>query len=83
MNNYVNKVLVNVDNKMFPLPINFKSIEIIMGSKAKETIQILKDSFMNQKTVTLFDLKKINNPLINEFLDYICKNVYFNYSAKM
>ncbi|MBQ0045397.1 MAG: UDP-galactopyranose mutase, partial [Mycoplasma sp.] len=83
LNGYVNKVLVNVDNKLFPLPINFKSIEIIMGDKAKDVINILKTKFAGKKTITLFDLRQIDNPIVKEFLDYISKNVYFNYSAKM
>lgn len=83
LNGYVNKVLVNVDNKLFPLPINFKSIEIIMGSKAKDVIATLTNKFLGKKTITLFDLRQIDEPLVKEFLDYISKNVYFNYSAKM
>lgn len=83
LNGYVNKVYVNVDNKLFPLPINFKSIEIIMPDKAKEVIATLQSRFPNQKTITLFDLKQVEDPNVKEFLDYISKNVYFNYSAKM
>ncbi|XQP55422.1 MAG: UDP-galactopyranose mutase [Mycoplasmoidaceae bacterium] len=83
LNGYVNKVLVNVDNKLFPLPINFKSIEIIMCDKAKDVITTLKETFKDKKTITLFDLKQVKHPAIEQFVDYISKNVYFNYSAKM
>lgn len=83
LNGYLNKVLVNVDNKLFPLPINFKSIEIIMGDKAKEIIELLKKQFVNKKTITLFDLRQIDNSLVKEFVTYISNNVYFNYSSKM
>ncbi|MCQ3914932.1 MAG: hypothetical protein MJ201_04185 [Mycoplasmoidaceae bacterium] len=65
------------------MPINFKSIEIIMPDKAKEVIATLQSKFPNQKTITLFDLKQVEDPNVKEFLDYISKNVYFNYSAKM
>lgn len=83
LNSYVNKVLVSVNNKLFPLPINFKSIEVIFGDKAKQIIELLKQSFPNKKTITFFELKQVDNPLICEFVDYISKNVYFNYSSKM
>jgi len=83
LNGYVNKVLVNVDNKLFPLPINFDSIKIIMGNKGKLVINKLLKLFPNQKTVTLYDLRKINDSLVKEFVDYISKNVYYNYSSKM
>jgi len=82
LNGYVNKVLVNVDNKLFPLPINFKSMEIIMGDRAPELISELKAKF-NTKTITLFDLRQVDSPLAKEFIDYISRNVYFNYSSKM
>lgn len=82
LNTFVNKVLVNVDNKLFPLPINFKSIELIMGNKAPELINYLKNTF-STKTTTLFELRQLNNPLVKQFVDYISRNVYFNYSSKM
>ncbi|MCQ2748038.1 MAG: hypothetical protein MJ223_02105 [Mycoplasmoidaceae bacterium] len=69
-NNYVNKVLVSVDNKLFPLPINFKSIEEIMGSKsAKKIICQLQQLFPNKETATLFDLRMIDNVEIKQFVD--------------
>lgn len=83
LNNYQHKVLVNVDNKVFPLPINFKSIEVIMGNKANDVINLLKKSFPNKKTITLFELKQINDSTIKQFVDWISQNVYFNYSSKM
>lgn len=82
-NSYKHKVLVNVDNKIFPLPINFESIRIIMKDKAEEIINILLKSFPNQEYITIFDLKKIKSKSITKFTNWIAKNVYFNYSSKM
>ena len=56
--------MVSVDNKFFPLPINFKSIEIIMGDKAKDVISILKAKFPGKATITLFDLKQVQEPVV-------------------
>lgn len=83
LNTFINKVIVNVEGKQFPLPINFKSIDVIMGDKANNVKETLKAKFPNQKTITLFDLRQIDDANIKEFLDWISKNVYFNYSAKM
>lgn len=83
LNNYMNKVMVSVDNKKFPLPINFKSIETIMGNKASSVIQFLQKTFPKQKTITLFELAKIENSDIKELYSYLLKNVYANYTAKM
>lgn len=83
LNSYVNKVLVYLDSKTFPLPINFESINTIMGNKSKKIIDTLKRLFSNKKTITLFDLQKVQNPLLDDFANYIFKNVYANYSTKM
>lgn len=83
LNNFVNRVLVNTKNKLFPLPINFRSIEEIMGNKAHSVIKFLKKTFSGKKVITLFELRKIRNKDVVYFLDWISKNVYFNYSAKM
>ncbi|MCQ3908091.1 MAG: UDP-galactopyranose mutase [Mycoplasmoidaceae bacterium] len=83
LNNYVNKVLVNVDNKTFPLPINFKAIETICKARSKEIIAKLKEKFSGKKTITLFELKNTNDKDVQELYQYILKNVYINYSAKM
>lgn len=83
LNHFVNKVLVKVNDLCFPLPINFTSIKIICPKNASYIINFLKNSFKNQKTVSLYDIKKINDKKIKSFVDYILKNVFFNYTAKM
>lgn len=83
LNGYVNKVFVSVKNKFFPLPINFNSIKIIMKNKAEKIIHVLKNHFPDSKTVTIFQLKKIKDKNVKEFLNWITKNVYVNYSTKM
>ncbi len=83
LNSYVNKVLVSVDSKTFPLPINFESIKVIMGKDAQEIIDSLKKIFQNRKLVTLFELQQVREPLIYKFVLWVTNNVYLNYSAKM
>ena len=83
LNSYVNKVLVNVESKTFPLPINFESIRIIMGKDSQKVIDTLKELFPNKKAITLFELQKVNDTLIKKFVSWISQNVYLNYSAKM
>ena len=83
LNSYKNKVLVNVKNKLIPLPINFTSIKVIDPVHADEIINILKEKFPNQKTITIFDLKSIDNEHVKSLTDFIFANVYANYSSKM
>lgn len=83
LNNFVNKVLVRVNGLCFPLPINFNSIKIICPKEANYIINYLKKTFKNKKTVSLYEVKKINDKKVKAFIDYISKNVFFNYTAKM
>ena len=83
-NNFINKVLVNDGKKqLYPLPINFKSIEIIDLKHSNYIISKLKEHFPNQKTITLFDAMSINDNHVRQFIEYVKKNVYISYSTKM
>lgn len=83
LNNFVNKVLVKHKNIYFPLPINFSSIKKIDPINANYIIKQLKLIFKEKKIITLFDLKMINDKKIKHFYNFIYKNVYANYTAKM
>ena len=83
LNNFVNRVLVNVEDKLVPMPINFKSIELMFPKESKEIISVLQQQFKNEKTISLFDLEKIQNPNVKTFTKYIFDNVYANYTSKM
>ncbi|MCQ2956658.1 MAG: NAD(P)-binding protein [Mycoplasmoidaceae bacterium] len=69
LNKYVNKVLVSVKGKLFPLPINFKSIEVIMGTKGSVIIKTLKKIFPDKKSISLFELRKVDDRNVQHFLD--------------
>jgi UDP-galactopyranose mutase len=68
LNKFVNRVLIPLNKHVyFPLPINFDSIKIIMREKADGIIAVLKATFKKQKTITLFDLKKIKDADVQKF----------------
>jgi UDP-galactopyranose mutase len=83
LNNFINKVQVSVNNIRFPIPINFKSIEIIFPNDAKYIITTLKKIFQDKKTITLFELEEIQDKKIKLLYNYVYKNVFANYTAKM
>lgn len=83
LNSFQNEVISYVDNKYIPLPVNFESIKIIDKKNAQEIIKILKQKFPKKTTITFFELRNINNPLIQKMTNYIFKNMYANYSSKM
>ena len=83
LNNFVNKVLVYVNNLYFPLPINFTSIEKICPKNSTYIIEFLQNYFRNKKTITLYELKRIKDKKVSEFVKYISNYVFFNYTSKM
>ena len=82
-NRYKHRVLVNVNSKVVPLPINFKSIKILFGKKSIEIIKLLKKNFNNKSFVTLYELMDIKDDIIQEFTKFLYNNVYANYTSKM
>ncbi len=82
-NGYKHHVLANVKSKLVPLPINFKSINILFPKESNKIIDLLKKNFKNKSYITLFELMKIKNPLIKRLSKFLYDNVYANYTAKM
>lgn len=83
LNNFQNVVEGYVDNKLVPIPCNFKSIDILFPDKAEQIKNSLKTFFPNQPNVPILELKKIDNELLKEFSDFIYKNLFLNYTTKM
>ena len=77
LNSFQNIVEGYVNNKLVPIPCNFKSIDILFPDKAKEIKNTLKTFFPNQPNVPILELKKINNDLLKEFSNFIYKNLLF------
>ncbi len=83
LNCFINKVNVNLNGTFFPLPINFRSIEVLFPKKADLIKNRLKTIFNGKDVITINDLRTANDSDLAEFVDYIYKNVYSNYTAKM
>lgn len=77
------KVNVKIEEKEVPLPINFKSIDLLFSAKKEEIKKALKEEFGEAKNTFIFNLLNSKNLLIKEFGNFIYKNVFENYSTKM
>ncbi|MGL4950642.1 MAG: UDP-galactopyranose mutase [Mycoplasma sp.] len=83
-NGYINQVLVEVDNKLIEMPINFNSIKELTSKKEFEDFVNEVNSTFKEESVSIFDLKtKITSPESIKIIDFIYKNVYENYTTKM
>ncbi len=76
------KVNVVIKEKEVPLPINFKSIDILFDN-SEEIKEELKKIFPNQKEVSILDLKEKGSKIIEDFTNFIYENIFENYTTKM
>lgn len=76
------KVNVVINGKEVPLPINFKSIEILFDN-SEEIKNKLIEKFPGQDVTYIMNLLKLDDPILKEFGEFVYKNVFENYTTKM
>ena len=79
---YEHKVLGHVDNKLVPIPFNFKSIEECLPEKAEKLIELLKKDYGDGKKVPIMDLLMNENRDIRYLANYIYEHVFKYYTMK-
>lgn len=82
-NNYINQVLVEIDNNFVELPINFNSIKQLFNNDFNDFLVDVKQN-VKEKTISIKELlEKLKNEKSKEIIDYIFNKVYVPYSSKM
>lgn len=79
---YEHKVLGHVDNKLVPIPFNFKSIEECLPEKAEKLIELLKKDYGEGKKVPIMELLMNENRDIRYLANYIYEHVFKYYTMK-
>ena len=79
---YEHKVLGHVDNKLVPIPFNFKSIEECLPEKAEKLIELLKKDYGEGKKVPIMELLSNENEDIRYLANYIYEHVFKYYTMK-
>lgn len=79
---YEHKVLGHVDNKLVPIPFNFKSIEECLPEKAEKLIDLLKKDYGEGKKVPIMELLSNENEDIRYLANYIYEHVFKCYTMK-
>ena len=79
---YEHKVLGHVDNKLVPIPFNFKSIEKCLPEKAEKLIELLKKDYGEGKKVPIMELLTNENRDIRYLANYIYEHVFKYYTMK-
>jgi len=80
---YKHKVYAKIDSKLVHIPFNFKSLKTIYPKeKAERIMKKLEDRLGTSKSISIMDLKNIDNPEIKELADFIYEKIFFNYTVK-
>lgn len=81
LNGFKNVVEGYVDNKLVPIPFNFKSIDICFPEESEIIKKELKK--YNKESITILELRKSENPLIKKLAEFVYENLFLNYTTKM
>lgn len=80
---YQHKVLANIHGTLMPVPFNHTSLKLAFGEERGEQLyQKLVDAFGENKKVPIMELRKKNDPDLQEVADYVYENVFLHYTMK-
>ena len=79
---YEHKVLGHIQNKLVPIPFNFKSIDECLPDKANMLKELLIKDYGEGKKVPIMELLKNENEDIRYLANYIYEHVFKYYTMK-
>ena len=80
---YEHKVLGFVEGKLVPIPFNLKSIEILFPKETAEHLkQVLINVYGMGNKVPILELRKSDDPQIQQLAEYIFEHVFKYYTMK-
>ena len=79
---YEHKVLGHVDDKLVPIPFNFKSIDECLPEKSEKLKELLKKDYGEGKKVPIMDLLQNENKDVRYLANYIYEHVFKYYTMK-
>ena len=80
---YQHCVIANVYGKIIPVPFNLNSLHIVFDEeKATKLEKKLVDAYGMEAKVPILELRKSDDPEINELADYVYENVFLKYTMK-
>ena len=79
---YEHKVLGHIEDKLVPIPFNFKSIDECLPEKSEKLKELLKKDYGEGKKVPIMDLLQNENRDIRYLANYIYEHVFKYYTMK-
>ena len=83
LNNFRNKVLASVKDKLIPIPFNFEGIDLFFPENSEIIKKKLIKKFGNNTRVSIFDMMNADDKDIKKVAMFIYKNIFENYTTKM
>ena len=80
---YEHEVAANIHGTLIPVPFNLNSLHIIYGEKeGKELEEKLVSTYGSDVKVSIMELKKNEDPKIQEVANFVYNNVFLHYTMK-
>ncbi|MBR2677355.1 MAG: UDP-galactopyranose mutase [Solobacterium sp.] len=80
---YEHRVLGSIEEKLVPIPFNLKSIELLFSNeKADHLKEVLISVYGMNTKVPILELRKNDDPQIQELAEYIFEHVFKYYTMK-
>ena len=83
LNQFKNVVEGYVDQKLVPIPFNFKSIDLCFPDQAQMLKAKLLEIYPDRPSVPILELKNHPDPLLQKLSQFIYENLFLNYTTKM
>lgn len=80
---YEHRVLAQLENAIVPVPFNLESLhKCFPKTKADEIEACLEKEYGHSKKIGILQLKQNPNPQIQDFANFVAKNIFVTYSEK-
>lgn len=80
---YEHRVLSQIDNQLLPIPFNLTSIrKVFSASVAEAMIRALRTRFGEGARVPILQLRKEQEPLLQQLAEFIYQRAFVNYTCK-
>lgn len=80
---YEHRVLGEIQDKLVPIPFNFKSIDLLFSEQEAEHLKtILSQAYPNGESVPIMELRKHPDTKVQELAEFVFQNVFYGYTKK-
>lgn len=80
---YEHRVLGEIQDKLVPIPFNFKSIDLLFSKQEAEHLKsLLLEVYPKGESVPIMELRKHPDEKVQELAEFVFRNVFYGYTKK-